>query len=295
FTNLVSAPNAGEQQTPGQAAAQIRAPVPTVRKRGHCPGASARAHSADSRIRSINVLHEKVPGKYRCEQCDRAFNDSGLLNKHRRTHTGERPYACTECAMKFMQKNHLQEHFRRKHTEERSFACDKCEKRFSTKQGAQRHHSAHTFSKPFMCDVDGCEKRFTVKGNVLVHKRTVHEKVRKYRCEHCDHTFAGLTGLKQHRRLHTGERPYVCTECEITFARREYARKHLKFEKHRRTHTGERPHACTECAMKFIQKSDLNKHIRTHTGERPFACTECVMKFTQKAHLQFHHRAKHQA
>jgi KRAB domain-containing zinc finger protein len=181
---------------------------------------------AGSVLMHKRVVHEKVR-KYRCEQCDRAYSNSADLNKHRRTHTGERPYACTECAKKFVQKFHLQVHYRRKHTEERPFACDKCDKRFSTKHEAQRHRSAHTVSKPFMCDVDGCEKRFTAKDNVLVHKRTVHEKVRKYRCEHCDRAFAGSTELMRHRRLHTGERPYVCKECAKTFVRRACARTHL--------------------------------------------------------------------
>ncbi len=63
------------------------------------------------------VLENAFARMNRCEQCpDRTFSGSGNLKKRRRTHIGERPFACTECAMKFTQKASLQAHHRAKHT-----------------------------------------------------------------------------------------------------------------------------------------------------------------------------------
>jgi len=71
-------------------------------------------------------VHEKLPGKYRCEQCDRTFNDSTYLRIHHRTHTGERP-----------------------------FACDFCPLRFTCRLSARKHRAVHTsISTKFACDVD---------------------------------------------------------------------------------------------------------------------------------------------
>ena len=46
------------------------------------------------------TVHETVR-ENACEQCDRRFGTKINLATHRRMHTGERPYACTECAMRF--------------------------------------------------------------------------------------------------------------------------------------------------------------------------------------------------
>ena len=63
-------------------------------------------------------VHETVPDKHRCEQCpDRTFTGSGALNSHRRTHNADRPFACSQCAMKFTQKAYLRAHQRARHQE----------------------------------------------------------------------------------------------------------------------------------------------------------------------------------
>ena len=36
-----------------------------------------------------------------CETCSRQFSDPANLEEHMRTHTGERPYQCTECGLTF--------------------------------------------------------------------------------------------------------------------------------------------------------------------------------------------------
>merc|ERR1712055_1014331 len=50
-------------------------------------------------------------------QCAKAFNEVGNLNKHERTHTGERPFACSKCVKVFNQSGHLKIH-ERTHTGE---------------------------------------------------------------------------------------------------------------------------------------------------------------------------------
>jgi KRAB domain-containing zinc finger protein len=160
--------------------------------------------------------------------------------------------------MKFIQKHHLQDHYRRKHTDERPFACNKCDRRFSTKRGAQQHRIAHTFAKPYACDVDGCEKKFTQKGNMLTHKRNVHEMVAgKYPCEQCNRACDTPDKLKTHRRIHTGERPYACTECAMKSGCKSVLQTH-----YRRKHTSERQYACAHCERTFATSSFKGYHQR---------------------------------
>lgn len=47
------------------------------------------------------------------EGCDKKFARSDELSRHRRTHTGEKKFACPVCERRFMRSDHLTKHTRR--------------------------------------------------------------------------------------------------------------------------------------------------------------------------------------
>jgi KRAB domain-containing zinc finger protein len=169
-------------------------------------------------------------------------------------------YECTKCDKTFKRQSNLTQH-QRMHNGT-AFACELCERQFDWKGNLERHLIAHTFAKPYVCDVDTCEQKFALKSNMQQHKRDVHEKVPgKYRCEQC----AGRTfSVPAHLRIHV------------------------------RTHTNERPFACLECAMKFNDKSNLQVHFRAaHTSERPYACAHCERTFASSTYRNRHQQRNH--
>jgi KRAB domain-containing zinc finger protein len=83
-------------------------------------------------------VHEKVQ-KYACEQYGRRFSRIESLKAHNRIHADERPYACTDCAIKFKVKIHLQRHYSFAHKLKRSHACSHCERTFTTASKRSNH------------------------------------------------------------------------------------------------------------------------------------------------------------
>ena len=93
---------------------------------------------------------------------------SKIVARHKRTHTGDKPYECNVCNKRFLQPGHLTGH-KRTHTGEKPYECDVCNKRFSHSGHLAVHKRTHTGDKPYECDV--CHKRFLRSDEFVVHKR----------------------------------------------------------------------------------------------------------------------------
>uniref|UniRef100_A0A0P4WBM6 C2H2-type domain-containing protein n=1 Tax=Scylla olivacea TaxID=85551 RepID=A0A0P4WBM6_SCYOL len=51
--------------------------------------------------------------KYECIYCNKSFPTRWGLDRHTRTHTGEKPYTCNICHRNFNEQSNYQRHFRR--------------------------------------------------------------------------------------------------------------------------------------------------------------------------------------
>ncbi|KAK7155892.1 hypothetical protein R3I93_010533 [Phoxinus phoxinus] len=89
-------------------------------------------------------LRKTEEGLYACDICDKTFQKSSSLLRHKYEHTGKRPHECQTCKKAFKHKHHLIEHSRL-HSGEKPYQCDKCGKRFSH-SGSYSQHMNHRYA-----------------------------------------------------------------------------------------------------------------------------------------------------
>lgn len=237
-----------------------------------------------------------------CDICGKVFRDVYHLNRHKLSHSGEKPFACPVCGLRFKRKDRMSYHV--------------------------RSHDG-SVGKPYVCQT--CGKGFSRPDHLNGHIKQVHTSERPHKCQTCNASFATRDRLRSHLACHEDKIP--CQVCG-KFLRAAYMTDHLK--KH-----SEGPHnycnICNKDGQEDLQKcphqdpqdssdnsfgelsdgSDLKSHHKVeeeslsfqceaggggeaegdgklkNETEKKHTCPDCGSSFRSRSHLNKHVQKAH--
>ncbi|XP_026162056.1 POZ-, AT hook-, and zinc finger-containing protein 1 isoform X1 [Mastacembelus armatus] len=185
-----------------------------------------------------------------CDICGKVFRDVYHLNRHKLSHSGEKPYACPVCGLRFKRKDRMSYHV--------------------------RSHDG-SVGKPYVCQ--SCGKGFSRPDHLNGHIKQVHTTERPHKCQICNASFATRDRLRSHLACHEDKIP--CKVCG-KFLRAAYMTDHLK------KHSEGTHNYCGICNKGFSTASYLKVHIKTHHGS-PLPPSATMHTFPEpRGELQMH-------
>ncbi|CAJ0573025.1 unnamed protein product, partial [Mesorhabditis spiculigera] len=120
--------------------------------------------------RKARRVSEPAKTQLSCPICQKTFARRYDLDRHMKSHTGEKAFGCGRCGQRFSTSYHYNDHLSR-HGEEdngaRAFACTLCAKTYAAASSLKTHMRKHTGERPHKCSQ--CEADFMTSGDLSRH------------------------------------------------------------------------------------------------------------------------------
>ncbi|KAM3591874.1 uncharacterized protein V6R79_008887 [Siganus canaliculatus] len=262
-------PPLGSQDGEGVAMPNVMAVV-----NPHAPPPAAVVMATGATVqRPSNPNPNPVRKNHACETCGKAFRDVYHLNRHRLSHSDEKPFSCPICQQRFKRKDRMSHHVRsHQGGVEKPYICPHCGKAFSRPDHLNSHvRQVHSSERPFKCPT--CESSFATKDRLRAHMIRHEEKVP---CHICGKLLSAAY-ITDHMRVHNQSQHHACHLCNRSFTTLTYLRVHA--QKHHGQEWKDSPGGfggtasggvlvCHLCGVHCKTPTQLQGHMGTHSNSQ---------------------------
>ncbi|GJQ77426.1 hypothetical protein Trydic_g20824 [Trypoxylus dichotomus] len=195
--------------------------------------------------------------------CNRELANKSCLKKHiYRWHNPNRiyPFMCNECPQGFYRKKQLQQHVYL-HTGQLPYRCEQCELKFPTISDKNKHKRKH---KIYTCECANVSKTWS---SFLAHRKTCGD-LKSHQCSICGKNFSTKAILKMHVNTHLNRNDRTVFPCPYEKCYRYYFyKKNLTFHintVHKKIARPKIPCTYDGCHKLLGRMSTYKNHLKTH-------------------------------
>ena len=278
-------------------------------------------------LRYYQKNREKIRNKKRRAEPGKYSNIQNILSKYKFFHEGKKGYRCDACDKKYNDTTGLTTHLKVKHLWG-DFRCMTCNKREEYIENIQQHIKDMAHSQDVLCPVNDCREKISLQEMRPHYEKCIIEwNIRRNRakptwgkvCEICGTKFKSPKEYDRHLAMkhpsndELEKTKYYCEKCGKAYNNKYSLDNHIQYShgamitcklcnfsvqrarglsKHMLTHE-EAKFKCSICGKMLKTNKSLVIHEREHAGIKPFSCQVCGKSFPSKPGLKQHKRLVH--
>lgn len=201
--------------------------IPAVEMRDDEPMKEENIQESDE---LLDILNRTLENSHKCNLCEKSFKRKSHLQRHYRLHTGEQPYACSYCSMRFARSERRNQHMMRAHPQSSSTANQQPDiKGLVNENDRAKQINSLLSNSLYRCGICNVkfEKSDELRDHMAVHSLPERSK-KVFTCQQCPMEFARYDHMIRHQTVHSGTKSFQCRYCSKFFTRSDNRTKHEK-------------------------------------------------------------------